>query len=75
MGALGDAGAISTNDDGLAEFAKSRRSYGVGKTKYEHVDYGWNSRLDSLQAAFLQVHLDKLPMWTSRRRVIAGRYF
>jgi dTDP-4-amino-4,6-dideoxygalactose transaminase len=75
LGALGDAGAITTNDDGLAEFAKSRRSYGVGETKYEHVDFGWNSRLDSLQAAFLQVHLDKLPMWTARRREIAGRYY
>lgn len=74
LGALGDAGAITTNDDGLAGFAKSRRSYGVGKTKYEHIDFGWNSRLDSLQAAFLQIHLDKLPGWTSRRREIAGRY-
>jgi dTDP-4-amino-4,6-dideoxygalactose transaminase len=74
LGALGDAGAITTNDDGLAEFAKSRRSYGVGKIKYEHIDFGWNSRLDSLQAAFLQIHLDKLPGWTARRREIAGRY-
>ena len=74
LGALGDAGAITTDDDDLAKFAKSRRSYGVGKTKYEHIDFGWNSRLDSLQAAFLQIHLDKLPAWTARRREIAGRY-
>lgn len=74
LAALGDAGAITTNDDELAKFAKSRRSYGVGKTKYEHIDLGWNSRLDSLQAAFLQVHLGKLPEWTARRRDIAGRY-
>jgi dTDP-3-amino-3,4,6-trideoxy-alpha-D-glucose transaminase len=75
LGALGDAGAITTHDGGLAEFAKSRRSYGVGKTKYEHIDFGWNSRLDSLQAAFLKLQLRKLPDWTSRRRQIAGRYF
>jgi dTDP-4-amino-4,6-dideoxygalactose transaminase len=75
LGALGDAGAITTNDHGLAEFAKSRRSYGVGKTKYEHVDFGWNSRLDSLQAAFLKIHLKKLPGWTARRRQIAESYF
>jgi dTDP-3-amino-3,4,6-trideoxy-alpha-D-glucose transaminase len=75
LGALGDAGAITTNDDNLTVFAKSRRSYGVGKTKYEHIDFGWNSRLDSLQAAFLQVHLEKLPSWTTKRREIAGRYF
>jgi dTDP-4-amino-4,6-dideoxygalactose transaminase len=74
LGALGDAGAITTNDDELAKFAKSRRSYGVGETKYEHIDFGWNSRLDSLQAAFLQIHLEKLPAWTSRRREIAQRY-
>jgi dTDP-4-amino-4,6-dideoxygalactose transaminase len=74
LGALGDAGAITTNDDDMAKFAKSRRSYGVGNTKYEHIDFGWNSRLDSLQAAFLQIHLDKLPDWTARRREIAGRY-
>jgi dTDP-3-amino-3,4,6-trideoxy-alpha-D-glucose transaminase len=75
LGALGDAGAITTNDEVLALFAKSRRSYGVGKTKYEHIDFGWNSRLDSLQAAFLQVHLEKLPRWTATRREIAERYF
>lgn len=74
LGALGDAGAITTNDGELAKFAKSRRSYGVGKTKYEHIDLGWNSRLDSLQATFLQIHLDKLPAWTARRREIAERY-
>ncbi len=75
LGALGDAGAITTDDDDLALFAKSRRSYGVGKTKYVHIDFGWNSRLDSLQAAFLQVHLEKLLSWTTKRREIAGRYF
>jgi dTDP-3-amino-3,4,6-trideoxy-alpha-D-glucose transaminase len=74
LGALGDAGAITTGDDELAKFAKSRRSYGVGKTKYEHIDFGWNSRLDSLQAAFLQIHLEKVPAWTARRREIAARY-
>jgi dTDP-4-amino-4,6-dideoxygalactose transaminase len=74
LGALGDAGAIATNDPAIADRIRSRRSYGQGLSKYDHVDTGWNSRLDPLQAAFLSVHLSKLPAWTDRRRQIALRY-
>jgi dTDP-3-amino-3,4,6-trideoxy-alpha-D-glucose transaminase len=74
LGALGDGGAITTNDSKLAEFAISRRSYGVGSTKYEHIDLGWNSRLDSIQASILSLNLANLESWNSRRRDIAHEY-
>lgn len=74
LGALGDGGAITTNDSGLAGFAISRRSYGVGSTKYEHIDLGWNSRLDSIQASILSLNLANLESWNSRRRDIAYEY-
>jgi dTDP-3-amino-3,4,6-trideoxy-alpha-D-glucose transaminase len=74
LGALGDAGAVTTNDPTIAARILSRRSYGQGDSKYEHVDTGWNSRLDSLQAEFLSVHLEKLDLWTERRRQIAASY-
>lgn len=74
LGALGDAGGVTTNDAELAARIRSRRSYGQGASKYDHVDTGWNSRLDPLQAAFLGVHLDRLPTWTERRRSIASTY-
>ena len=74
LGALGDAGAVTTDDPEIAARIVSRRSYGQGKTKYEHVDTGWNSRLDPLQAEFLSIHLSKLDAWTEKRRQIAARY-
>jgi dTDP-4-amino-4,6-dideoxygalactose transaminase len=74
LGALGDAGAVTTHDPIIAARILSRRSYGQGNSKYEHVDTGWNSRLDSLQAEFLSVHLEKLDLWTERRRQIAASY-
>ena len=74
LGALGDGGAITTNDSKLAEFALSRRSYGVGSTKYEHIDLGWNSRLDSIQASILSLNLVNLDSWNNRRRDIAYEY-
>jgi dTDP-3-amino-3,4,6-trideoxy-alpha-D-glucose transaminase len=74
LGALGDSGAVTTSDDAVAARIRSRRSYGQGASKYDHVDTGWNSRLDPLQAAFLSVHLKKLDSWTQRRREIAQRY-
>lgn len=74
LGGLGDGGAISTNDLDLAQRIISRRSYGQGTTKYDHVDTGWNSRLDPLQAAFLSLHLKKFNDWTDKRKLIAKRY-
>ncbi|MHC5795247.1 DegT/DnrJ/EryC1/StrS family aminotransferase [Lacisediminihabitans sp. FW035] len=74
LGALGDAGAVTTSDPEIARRVSSRRSYGQGASKYDHVDTGWNSRLDPLQAAFLSQHLVKLDGWTERRRSIASSY-
>lgn len=74
LGALGDAGAVTTDDPAIAARIVSRRSYGQGKTKYEHVDTGWNSRLDPLQAEFLSIHLTKLDTWNEKRRQIAAYY-
>lgn len=74
LGALGDAGAVTTSDDGVAAIVRSRRSYGQGATKYDHVDSGWNSRLDPIQAAVLSVHLTHLDEWNTRRRSIASAY-
>jgi dTDP-4-amino-4,6-dideoxygalactose transaminase len=74
LGALGDGGAVTTNDPTIAARIISRRSYGQGKTKYEHVDTGWNSRLDPLQAEFLSIHLAKLDTWNEKRRQIAASY-
>ena len=73
LGALGDGGAITTNDDGLAEVLFSMRNYG-SKVKYENEIIGINSRLDELQAAFLNVKLPHLDAENQFRRQIAKRY-
>ena len=74
LGALGDGGAVTTNSPELAAAVRRRRSYGQGASKYEHVDTGWNSRLDTLQAAFLSDGLRSLDAQNSRRRAVARRY-
>lgn len=74
LGALGDGGAVTTSDAELAAKVRSRRSYGQGASKYDHVDTGWNSRLDPIQASFLSLHMTKLGEWTKRRRQIAQTY-
>lgn len=74
LGALGDAGAIVTSDARWAEIARSRRSYGQGATKYEHIDTGWNSRMDPLQARILIRSLAHLDADNARRREIATSY-
>ena len=74
LGALGDGGAVTTNDDALAEVVRSLRNYGA-KTKYINEHAGFNSRLDELQAAFLLKKLPILDRDNERRRVIAQRYF
>ena len=73
LGALGDAGAITTNDDELAEVLFSLRNYG-SKVKYENEIKGVNSRLDELQAAFLNIKLLHLNKENQIRRQIAKRY-
>jgi len=73
LGALGDAGAIITNDGALAERLKRLRNGGQ-TTRYHHLEFGVNTRLDEMQAAILRARLPLLSGWTSRRREIAGRY-
>lgn len=73
LGALGDAGAITTNDDELAEVLFSLRNYG-SKVKYENELIGVNSRLDELQAAFLNVKLPELDKENQIRREITKQY-
>ncbi|MCR9581208.1 DegT/DnrJ/EryC1/StrS family aminotransferase [Vibrio antiquarius] len=73
LGALGDAGAITTNDEELATTIKALRNYGSLK-KYENLYQGVNSRLDEIQAAMLRVKLKHLEEDTSRRRTIAHMY-
>ncbi len=73
LGAMGDAGAVTTNDDDLAEKIKSLRNYGSGK-KYVFDFQGMNSRLDELQAAILNVKLPNLEIENIFRQKIARRY-
>ena len=73
LGALGDAGAITTDDDQLAERVRILRNYG-SRVKYYNEVKGYNSRLDPLQAAFLQVKLSHLDEWNQRRKSIAAVY-
>jgi dTDP-4-amino-4,6-dideoxygalactose transaminase len=73
LGALGDAGAIITNDTALAEKLKRLRNGGQ-TAKYHHVEFGVNSRLDEMQAAVLRTRLTFLPRWTTWRRELAARY-
>jgi len=73
LGALGDAGAITTNDEALAKVLFSLRNYG-SETKYYNDYLGVNSRLDELQAAFLNVKLPHLNSDNEKRKAIAMRY-
>lgn len=73
LGALGDGGAITTNDDELALKIRALRNYG-SHVKYENEFKGVNSRLDEVQAAILKVKLEKLDRDNSYRQKIAGRY-
>lgn len=73
LGALGDGGAVVTNDGKVAEKIRMLRNYG-SSTKYHSRLLGFNSRLDELQAAFLRVKLPRLDDWNVRRKSIASRY-
>ena len=73
LGAFSDAGAVTTNDAQLADRVRTLRNYG-SKEKYYYEVKGFNSRLDELQAAFLQVKLEKLDAWNARRRNVAALY-
>lgn len=73
LGALGDGGAVTTDDPALAERLRALRNYG-SSAKYVNAVKGFNSRLDELQAAVLQVKLSRLDEWNGRRRAVAARY-
>jgi dTDP-4-amino-4,6-dideoxygalactose transaminase len=75
LGALGDAGIVVTNDGNLASKIRSIANYGASPSdKYLHEEFGVNSRLDSVQAAILNVNLSNLDAWNLRRREIAQLY-
>ena len=74
LGAIGDAGAVVTNDDALADRLRHTRNYG-SKQKYINEYLGVNSRLDELQAAFLRVKLRHLDEMTQHKRALADIYF
>lgn len=73
LGAYGDGGAVATNDDDFAKKLNSLRNYGQ-KQKYVHVEKGTNSRLDTVQAAILNVKLRHLDDWNAARRAHAAIY-
>ncbi|MGF1458662.1 MAG: DegT/DnrJ/EryC1/StrS family aminotransferase [Leptolyngbyaceae cyanobacterium] len=73
LGAYGDGGLITTNDDAIAEMARKLRVHGALK-RYHNEVLGYNSRLDALQAAILGVKLPYLDRWNQRRREVAETY-
>jgi dTDP-4-amino-4,6-dideoxygalactose transaminase len=73
LGAIGDGGAVTTDNEALAERIRMLGNYG-SKVKYYNEIKGFNSRLDELQAAFLRVKLTVVDEWNSRRRTIANMY-
>jgi dTDP-4-amino-4,6-dideoxygalactose transaminase len=73
LGAAGDAGIITTNDDVLEQRLKRLRAHG-GITEYQHIEVGINSRLDELQAAVLNVKLSRLDSWSDERARKAAVY-
>ncbi len=73
LGAMGDAGAVTTDDAALAERLRVLRNYG-SRQKYVNLEKGVNSRLDELQAALLRVKLPYLDRWNERRKTLAAQY-
>ena len=73
LGAMGDAGGVTTDDDQLADRIRVLRNYG-SRVKYHNEVKGFNSRLDPLHAAFMSVKLKYLEDWNARRKALAGRY-
>jgi dTDP-4-amino-4,6-dideoxygalactose transaminase len=73
LGACGEAGAVTTDDENVATQVRMLREHGQAQ-KYYHELEGYNGRLDALQAAFLRIKLRHLDKWTGQRRVAARRY-
>jgi dTDP-4-amino-4,6-dideoxygalactose transaminase len=73
LGAYGDGGMVTTNDDDLAEHVRMLRVHGA-RRKYHHEELGINSRLDAIQAAILRVKLKHIDAWAERKRAVATAY-
>ena len=73
LGALGDGGAVTTDDPALADRIRILRNYG-SRERYRNEVAGFNSRLDELQAAFLRIKLRRLDDWNAKRRALAELY-
>lgn len=73
LGAFGDGGAVTTNNEDVAKSVRSEGNYGAS-IKYQHDDLGTNSRLDPIQAALLNVKLVHLDSWNTNRKLIAEHY-
>jgi len=73
LSAMGDAGLVTTPSAAIDDHARVLRAHGM-RRRYYHDEIGWNSRLDSLQAAILEVKLRYLPQWNQQRRTLAARY-
>ena len=73
LSAMGDAGLVTTMSAAIDDHARVLRAHGM-RRRYYHDEIGWNSRLDSLQAAILEVKLHYLPQWNQQRRDRAARY-
>ena len=73
LSAFGDAGLVTTRSAAIDEHARSLRAHGM-KVRYFHEEVGWNSRLDTLQAAVLEVKLRYIDQWNQRRCDLAARY-
>ena len=73
LGGAGDGGAVTCHDSGLAQAMRELAVHGMPR-RYLHTELGYNSRLDALQAAVLNVKLPHLPIWVEKRSAIAARY-
>jgi dTDP-4-amino-4,6-dideoxygalactose transaminase len=73
LSAFGDAGLVTTRSSTIDTRSRSLRAHGMTR-RYFHDEVGWNSRLDTVQAAVLEVKLRHLPAWNQRRRSLAARY-
>jgi dTDP-4-amino-4,6-dideoxygalactose transaminase len=73
LSAFGDGGLVTTANGEMAEHVRRLRNHG-SRVRYYHEEIGWNSRLDSIQAAVLRVKLKYIDQWNARRREIAARY-
>jgi dTDP-4-amino-4,6-dideoxygalactose transaminase len=73
LGAYGDAGIVTTNDSAIADHMRRLRNHGSPE-RYLHTEFGWNARMDAIQAAVLRVKLQHIEEWNQRRREHAETY-